>query len=323
MIYPSCIDGITIYDLCDLEENVYDRMNLLYMNLGKVLKENKMMTNLNSEISKLSEEANNSSVQIVLLQSNIQVGEPEINRKHMKELIQKAMEKNPNTDIIVLPEMWNTGYALTEIHDLADPYGKVEREWLKEYASRYKVNIVAGSISEIVDGKVYNSMYVFNKEGKEAARYAKMHLFRLMDEEKFLASGEEPVTFNLDDNWTAGASICYDIRFPELGRTLALAGAKVLFVPAEWPHPRLHHWRTLLMARAIENQMYVVACNRVGVSKDTSFFGHSMIIDPWGEIVIEGGDQEEILTGTIDPALVDEVRERIPVFEDRRPNLYF
>lgn len=281
------------------------------------------MTNLNSEVSEASAEAKNSSVQIALIQSDIHVGEPELNRKHLQMLIRQAMEKNPNTEIIVLPEMWNTGYALTEIHELADKQGEVEREWLKEYASRYKVNIVAGSISEIVEGKIYNSMYVFNKEGKEVTRYAKMHLFRLMDEEKYLASGEEPITFTFDGNWTAGASICYDIRFPELGRTLALAGAKVLFVPAEWPHPRLHHWRTLLMARAIENQMYVVSCNRVGVSKDTSFFGHSMIIDPWGEIVIEGGDQEEILTGTIDPRLVDEVRGRIPVFEDRRPNLYF
>ncbi|WP_211745550.1 carbon-nitrogen family hydrolase [Paenibacillus sp. Marseille-Q4541] len=262
-------------------------------------------------------------LQIVLIQSDIQIGNPDANRKHMQLLIKQAMENNPNAEIIVLPEMWNTGYALSEIHELADDQGKIEREWLQKYAAQYKVNIVAGSISEKVDGQIYNSMYIFNKEGKEVARYAKMHLFRLMDEEKYLASGEEPVTFTFDGNWTAGASICYDIRFPELGRTLALNGAKVLFVPAEWPHPRLHHWRTLLMARAIENQMYVVSCNRVGVSKEAHFFGHSMIIDPWGEIVAEGGDQEEILTGTIDPALVDEVRGRIPVFEDRRPNLYF
>jgi predicted amidohydrolase len=116
--------------------------------------------------------------------------------------------------------------------------------------------------------------------------------------------------------------ICYDIRFPELARRLALGGAKLLLVPAEWPNPRLHHWRTLLTARAIENQMYVVACNRTGVSGSTSFFGHSMVIDPWGEIVAEADEQETILQATIDLALVDEVRTRIPVFEDRRPALY-
>lgn len=268
-------------------------------------------------------DTNNLPLQIALIQCNIQIGRPEVNRKHIQSLIRQAMEKDPNTEVIVLPEMWNTGYALSEVHELADEGGSIERKWLQEYAGRYKVNIVAGSISEIIDGQIYNSMYVFNKEGAEVARYAKMHLFRLMDEEKYLASGQEAVTFSFEGNWTAGASICYDIRFPELGRTLALHGAKVLFVPAEWPHPRLHHWRTLLMARAIENQMYVVSCNRVGVSGDTSFFGHSMIIDPWGEIVTEGGEQEEILYGSIHPALVDEVRGRIPVFEDRRPSLYF
>jgi omega-amidase len=120
----------------------------------------------------------------------------------------------------------------------------------------------------------------------------------------------------------AGASICYDIRFPEQARTLSLLGAKILFVAAEWPHPRLHHWRTLLMARAIENQMYVVACNRVGNTAIDSFFGHSMIIDPWGEIIAEGGEREEIVTARIDLTLVDHVRNRIPVFEDRRPELY-
>ena len=91
-----------------------------------------------------------------------------------------------------------------------------------------------------------------------------------MDEEKFLQAGQQTVTFDLEE-MKAGASICYDIRFPELSRTLALGGAQVLFVPAEWPHPRLHHWRTLLIARAIENQMYVVACNRVGTSGETGF----------------------------------------------------
>ena len=131
------------------------------------------------------------------------------------------------------------------------------------------------------------------------------------------------VAFQLNDECVAGVCICYDIRFPEMARSLALSGAKVLFVSAEWPHPHLHHWRTLLMARAIENQMYVVACNTVGESGDTSFFGHSMIIDPWGEIVVEGGEGEEIVIGEVSISLVDEIRSRIPIFEDRRPEIYY
>ena len=120
----------------------------------------------------------------------------------------------------------------------------------------------------------------------------------------------------------AATIICYDIRFPELARKLALNGAQLLFVPAEWPHPRLHHWRTLLTARAIENQMYVIACNRVGRSGETSFFGHSMIINPWGEIVTEADENEQIVTAEIDLELVAKVRSTIPVFEDRRPDVY-
>ncbi|MEK5061233.1 carbon-nitrogen family hydrolase [Paenibacillus shunpengii] len=262
-------------------------------------------------------------IKLALLQCDITVGDTTANRERIQQLIHETMQKHPDVQVILLPEMWNTGYALTEIHELVDDEGRIERHWISEYAASYKVNIVAGSIAEKKDGKIYNSMYVFDMNGEQIARYAKLHLFRLMDEEKYLAAGDEPVTFTLDEKWFCGASICYDIRFPELIRSLALKGAKMLFVPAEWPQPRLHHWRTLLMARAIENQMYVISCNRVGTSGSTSFFGHSMIIDPWGEIVAEGTENEEILVGSIDPAMVDAVRERIPVFEDRRPEIYF
>ncbi|MGZ7445370.1 carbon-nitrogen family hydrolase [Paenibacillus sp. TH7-28] len=258
---------------------------------------------------------------VALVQSDIRLGEPEENRKHMQELLGRTVAEHPDLDLAVLPEMWNTGYALDRIHELADAEGKATREWLSAFAAKHRIHIVGGSIAEKRDGKIYNTMYVFDREGKETARYAKIHLFRLMEEEKYLASGERNVVFELDGT-KAGASICYDIRFPELVRTLALQGAKVLFVPAEWPHPRLHHWRTLLMARAIENQMYVVACNRVGSGGGADFFGHSMIIDPWGEIVAEGGEGEGIVTGTIELSLVDEVRGRIPVFADRRPDCY-
>ncbi|MFB0545355.1 MAG: nitrilase-related carbon-nitrogen hydrolase, partial [Anaerolineae bacterium] len=111
-------------------------------------------------------------------------------------------------------------------------------------------------------------------------------------------------------------------RFPELFRKYALAGARIIFIPAGWPHPRLEHWRTLLRARAIENQMFVVACNHVGSCKDLQFFGHSAIYDPWGDLVVEAGELETLLTAQIDLALVEQVRERMKVFADRQPELY-
>lgn len=183
------------------------------------------------------------------------------------------------------------------------------------------MNVVGGSIAEKRECGVFNTIYAFDREGNEAGDYSKIHLFRLMDEEKFLQSGDKLGRLELD-GVPAGMMICYDIRFPELSRKLALGGAQVLFVPAEWPNPRLHHWRTLLMARAIENQMFVISCNRVGISGTTEFFGHSMVIDPWGEVLAEGDESERIVRATIDLGLVKDVRRRIPIFEDRRPSLY-
>ena len=120
----------------------------------------------------------------------------------------------------------------------------------------------------------------------------------------------------------AGLAICYDLRFPELFRRYALEGARLMILPAAWPHPRRMHWRTLLRSRAIENQCFVAACNRVGTADDVSFFGSSAVIDPWGETLIEGGETEALLTVRIDLDTVEATRAKIPIFADRRPELY-
>ncbi|WP_409346666.1 carbon-nitrogen family hydrolase [Paenibacillus sp. MBLB4367] len=262
-----------------------------------------------------------SSLRISLLQMDIAIGEPERNFAKLESMLEQAVGAAEKPDVIVFPEMWNTGYALDRIHELADVQGVRTREYLSQFSRKHQVNIIGGSIAEKKDDAVLNTIYAFDRTGAVAADYSKIHLFRLMDEEKYLTAGERVGRFDFD-GIQAGMMICYDIRFPELSRKLALDGAKLLFVPAEWPHPRLHHWRTLLMARAIENQMYVVSCNRVGTSGTTSFFGHSMVIDPWGEALVEGGEEEAVLTATINLDDVDRVRRTIPIFEDRRPHLY-
>jgi omega-amidase len=258
---------------------------------------------------------------ISLLQMDITVGEPDINFARLGQLMQQAVEAPVKPDILIFPEMWNTGYALKEIHQLADPDGSRTQTFISTFAAKHKVHVIAGSIANKQAEQVLNTVYMFDREGNVVADYSKIHLFRLMDEEKYLASGDQMGSFELE-GIPAGAMICYDIRFPELARKLALGGAQILFVPAEWPHPRLHHWRTLLMARAIENQMYVVACNRVGTSGKAEFFGHSMVINPWGEVLVEGGEFEEILQASIELSEVERVRRTIPIFEDRRPELY-
>lgn len=258
---------------------------------------------------------------LALLQMDIAIGEPERNFARLEQLLQEAAEHEERPDVIIIPEMWNTGYALERIHELADRNGERTEALLAGCSRKYGVNIIGGSVADKREGGVFNTIYAFDREGRKIQDYSKIHLFRLMDEEKFLQSGDRVGSLELDGT-PAGMMICYDIRFPELARRLALGGARVLFVPAEWPKPRLHHWRTLLTARAIENQMYVVACNRVGISGTTEFFGHSMVIDPWGEIIAEGGESEQVIRAAIDLDLVEEVRGKIPVFEDRRPALY-
>jgi omega-amidase len=258
---------------------------------------------------------------LALLQMDIAIGEPERNYSKLETLLQQAVQHEDKPDVLVIPEMWNTGYALDRIHELADPDGERTKALLSGFSREHGVNIVGGSVAEKRADGIYNTTYVFDREGRQVGSYSKIHLFRLMDEEKYLQAGGTVGRLELD-GVPSGSMICYDIRFPELSRTLALGGAQVLFVPAEWPNPRLHHWRTLLQARAIENQMFVISCNRVGISGTTEFFGHSMVIDPWGEVLAEGDDREQIIRATIDLGLVEEVRKRIPIFEDRRPGLY-
>jgi predicted amidohydrolase len=262
-----------------------------------------------------------SKLNLSLLQMNVVAGDPAQNVRRMETMLNEAVRAAKKPDVLLLPELWNTGYALDRIDRLADAEGKTTRSLLSDFCRVHQVNIVAGSVAVKTASGVTNTVYVFDRSGRVSAEYAKIHLFRLMDEDKYLTAGNRPGETTID-GIPAGLMVCYDIRFPELCRNLALRGAKLLFVPAQWPHPRMHHWRTLLMARAIENQMFVAACNRVGTSGGSRFFGHSMIIDPWGEVVAEGGEQEQIVAAEIDLAEIGRVRNTIPVFEDRRPDVY-
>lgn len=263
----------------------------------------------------------NNKLRLALLQMHIEAGNPEANFAKLNEMLEEAVNQDEKPDVIMFPEMWNTGYALTEIQTIADSHGERTQSFLSAFSRKHGVHIIGGSIAEMKEGDVFNTIYAFDRSGNVVADYSKIHLFRLMEEEKYLTAGDKLGKLNIEGT-DAGMMICYDIRFPELARKLALDGAKLLFVPAEWPHPRLHHWRTLLAARAIENQMFVIACNRMGTSGNSNFFGHSIVLDPWGEIVAEAGEEETILYATIDLALVDAVRSKIPVFEDRRPSIY-
>lgn len=249
-----------------------------------------------------------------MIQMDIVYGEPKENFKRAKEEFVNAVKTG--ADIILLPELWTTGYDLTRLDEIADKHAKESIAFLSELAKEFNVILIGGSVAEQCDDGVRNTLLVIDQKGKLIHKYSKLHLFQLMDEHLYLEAGQDEAEFTLDGESAAGY-ICYDIRFPEWMRKSAVNGAKVMYVVAEWPKPRIDHWRALLQARAIENQCYVVACNRVGADPKNEFGGMSLVVDPWGEIVAEGGSGEEIVTATVDFDLVDEVRGRIPVFRDR------
>lgn len=257
-------------------------------------------------------------MKIAAVQMDIAFGKPDANFGKVAEYLEEAVQNGAET--IVLPEMWNTGYALTELEELADSSERTV-EFLKTFAKEHGVNIVGGSVSTKKQGGFFNTMYVVNQGGEVVSEYDKAHRFGLMDEHIHLEEGDGLGTFELDGA-VCGGVICYDIRFPEWIRAQALNGAKVIFVPAEWPEARIDHWRVLLQARAIENQCFVVAVNRIGHDPKNEFGGSSMVIAPWGEIRLDMKKQEGIGYAEIDLAEVEEVRSRIPVFADRRKNLY-
>ncbi len=251
---------------------------------------------------------------VSLIQLDVRDADPQTNVERASELVREAVRRG--SQLIVLPELWPIGYALEEAERLAarlgkGPFAEVDR-WAREHSVW-----ITGSFLERTETGFANTAVLFSPEGPLSPPYRKIHLFRLMDEHKYLAPGHETPTFDLPFARVALA-ICYDLRFPELFRRYAAAGAILTVLPAEWPHPRLHHWRTLIQARAIENQVFMLACNRVGECKGTRFFGHSMIVSPWGEILLEAGEQEVILTTQLDLEQVKQARQRIPVWEDRR-----
>lgn len=260
-------------------------------------------------------------MRLAILQMDVKIGEPGENFEKALAMMEKAIENRP--DLIILPEMWNTGYDLKRGTEIADRDGKKAREMFAAFAENHQVTIVGGSIlyCDSGTGRLTNTSLVFNQLGREILRYDKIHLFRLMDEDQYLWAGNQFGVFKWEDV-QIGLMICYDLRFPQLSRKLVHKGARVLINVAQWPIVRVDHWRTLLIARAIENQSFVIAVNRCGTSGDTEFPGHSMVIDPFGQVMLEGDSNERIYHVEIDTSKVDDARKMVPVFDDERLDLY-
>lgn len=257
-----------------------------------------------------------------LYQMDIVAGHPEENRKKVKKWVEVTMlEQKP--DVLMLPEMWTTAFTLPELEDIADDDGEPTTAFIQKLAKQNKVNIIAGSIANKKQGDVYNTAFVVDRKGTVVYSYDKIHLVPMLDEHLYLTGGQEKVHMFELEGVKMGIIICYDLRFPELARNLMLEGVEVLHIVAEWPAPRKDHWKHLQLARAIENQMYVVSCNRVGVYNDEEFAGTSMMIDPWGvPIKVGSKDKEETIVSRIDLETVPEIRKNVPITTSRVPELY-
>lgn len=225
-------------------------------------------------------------IKITMAQFKSQLGEVDKNFETAETFIKNAQ----GADIVVLPELWNTGYFPTPLENFADKNAERTTEFISRLAKEYNLNIVAGSVAAEVDGKFYNRCLVSNRAGEIVATYDKAHLFTFAGEEKVFTKGDKIVTVELD-GVKCGLAICYDLRFPEFIRKLALQGAEILFVPSSWTLLRLVPRQILTKARAIENQFFVVFANSLGRSE---------IINPLGVMLGETGINEQNFSLSID-----------------------
>ena len=259
-------------------------------------------------------------MKISCIQMDMTFSAPDENFDLAKTLIRKAVQEKP--DVVVLPETWNTGFfPRDDLAELSDQDGERVKREIGTLAKQYSVNIVAGSVSNVRNGRVYNTSMIFDRTGACIAQYDKTHLFTPMQEDEYFEKGDHLCSFLLD-GVRCGIIICYDIRFPELTRSLVLGGLDVLFVVSQWPNVRIPHLQALTKARAIENQMFVACCNSCDVAGPTAYGGHSAIIDPWGEVLAQAGGAEQIITADCDLSIIEGIRSSINVLNDRRAELY-
>lgn len=266
-------------------------------------------------------------MKVGISQISLEQGKPKENYKKVEKIVKKVMQQKVKPEVIVLPELWTTGcdFEKERFKKLISPNGKKSEEFLGKLAKKYNIWFAGGSVACSTAEGLKCRAQVINSQGKLVTHYDKIHLFSKLpfdENETFIPGKELPEIFNLH-NIPSACVICYDIRFCELIRKLALQGAKLLFVSSAWPLIRLDHWRYLLIARAIENQMYIVASNLTGKTSNNIYSGHSMAIDPWGRIIDEFDEATEgIIVIDVDINKVEEARKNIPIFADRRPNIY-
>jgi len=260
-------------------------------------------------------------MKIGIAQINCSPGDVKANLEKITQLTQSAKKKG--CEVIIFPEMADTGYEMATIKNSASTWEEEPFKIIQQAAIKNNIRIVCG-ISERIKDKIYNSIVVINEQGNLLGKYQKTHLaaYPPFNEHRIITPGDSLAVIPIG-GFKIGLMICYDLRFPEIARSLTLKGVDILVLCSAWPFPRLTHWETLIRARAIENQAYFIAANRVGSVGRVNFCGSSRIVDPYGVVVSSASEiREELIVGDLNKDTILSVREQMPVFSHRRSDLY-
>jgi len=257
-------------------------------------------------------------MRISLVQMKVVDGAPEANLAQAEALIRSQ----PGAELYLLPELWAVGYAREAWQDYVRHHHGTVLARMTALGEELNASIGGSYIARHEEGDLANRFLLLTPaKGTAVLAYDKVHLFAPLDEDKHLVAGHERVSGQLGE-WRVHLSICYDLRFPEMYRAAALEGSHLFLIVAQWPQERCHHMVALAQARAIENQAYVALCNRIGPSQEgLDFGGQSGIWTPDGTPLATGGDEETVISATIDLGTVTHLREAFPVLNSRIKNV--
>lgn len=251
-----------------------------------------------------------SEMRVAVAQLDVALGDKEANLEKVEGVLSRT-----RAELVLFPELFTTGFDFPNLEKLAEPLNGETMQKLRRMAGN---RVIAGTILESAHGKLYNTFVLLDKHGI-IAKYRKIHLFG--EEKRYFTAGSESCVVH-SGNAALGLATCYDLRFPELFRQLVLRGSEVFMLSAEFPAPRQEHFDVLVKARAIENQCFMLACNRVGRDKHNSYAGGSAVISPWGEVLARAGEEEAVLEVDIAVEDVGMLRHRFPVLKDMRKELF-
>src|SRR5687767_4770659 len=256
-------------------------------------------------------------MQLIGLQLDIAWEDREKNHARVREMLHQ--HPPPRNALVALPEMFASGFSMN-VEKIAEDESRPTERFLAALSRELGVYLVGGLATRGQDGRGRNEAVVTSPAGETISRYCKLHPFSPGKEKQHYSAGDQIVTFDWN-GVTVAPLICYDLRFPEAFRRATRKGAQVLVVIANWPSPRVEHWVTLLRARAIENQAYVLGVNRCGTDPYLPYPGRSLIVDYRGEVLADAGDREGVIAADIAPAAQAAYRKELPFLDDMRDDL--